>query len=188
MAGLDLFNTRKKALADTLAKCYYWQQFGGANYTETQARARVYLDAIEPADVGIDQFGIGKFSDLRPYALVWNDGDELFIADQLAVSDGNGYYYNKQGLLWMRIEANVADIKADTLSEAHEDFLKYVGDILYTNNGSEPGLLDLFGQDGNPSFLTVTAEGPYRTPPEDRNAIGDAFVVFLSFAWGTAPP
>ena len=45
-AAAGAIATSRDKLRTMLSKCTYWQQFGGASYTEAQALARIYLDGM----------------------------------------------------------------------------------------------------------------------------------------------
>jgi hypothetical protein len=119
---------------------------------------------------------------LRPCAIVYTQmGQGGWRADRDAMgggTDGNGGCFNFSGNLVVVLMRNVPDADRNNLSKVDTDFRTIAGNII----------TDLIGLSETAGYLTIDkidAMGPYRTPVDELEAVGDAQAYELLIGWGS---
>lgn len=177
---LDDMLTRAK---ETLAKTIGFQQWCN-DATAEQCESRIYFEAIPlpPLDHEVGAYDVDALNALRPFAIIWLSDEQSYIATRDAEPDG----VRAAGIIVIQLTKLVTELADDTTSptEIYEEVSRLVSDIIYTNNPSEPGLLDLGTIAGNLNVYRVETLYAGRTPQNERTNYGDSYDVYLRCHWG----
>lgn len=152
-----------------------WLGFSGLNTAE--AGLRIHIDGIGPADTDADTMSAEELATLRPYCVLYPDGNRGYRFTREAMPNcwnGNGTII---AVLSRTYEEGLSiDAHWKTAAAALEP-------ILSNDNPAEPGLLEMAQVAGYLAFREVTVVFAGRTPPEDRADYGDAYDTVLIFEY-----
>lgn len=167
----------KELLRDTLAACYAFQNWNGLSLSLEQAKARIYYDALPPP-IGHDAHTLAELREYRPYALIYKSGAVEVRND----SSPNGYHAT--GQLTILLESDVALSTSHDPGEVERLMENFVGSLIWSQDNSQPGLVELAGQAGYFAPLEIRDDGPYRTEETKLHDIGDAIRHYIDVTWG----
>lgn len=158
----------------TLAASEAFQTLVGAD-DATEALARIYHDALPKPASGGHSHSLAEMNELRPCAIVYTQvGQGGWQARRDAMGGGCWDY---SGTIVAVILRNVPVEDKDNLQKVDTDFRTTVGNIVD----------DLIGLNETAGYLTmerIDAMGPYRTPVEELQSVGDAQAYELVVGWG----
>lgn len=156
--------------AATLADCPAFQSWT-ASADSTQARGRIYLEALPPPADG-EEHTLDELRTLRPFALL-----STTSFGRMQIAAGNGFDFGAKGSLTLLLEAdNPSEIK-DQNAEVMLRFYNAIGGILD----------ELCERAGKAGFLAFTALdmpfGAGRSHPNDYPTIGDIMGTRIDLTW-----
>lgn len=157
-------------LATTLADCPVFRTFVGAA-DAAAALLRIHHDAFPPSDSGADRYTADELEDIRPCAVLFTPDNQGFVTEK----DATGDYWRPRGTLYCWLYRTAP---SGTLSAVAVSFRETVGALLD----------ELQSRSTLASFLATTkivVNGPFRTPPDEINTLGDQQVYELVIDWGT---
>lgn len=166
-------------LRSMLAKCDTFRSWigatGGVEETEqSQAEARVYVDALPPPNTG-GKHTLEELRHYRPYAIVWTDDEEGgYTRDLVAV--GSAFHFAESGRFRIRFEQDIEPQISGNPAEISRRFKNTIGQIL-------DDLCGLAGTAGYVGFTTVTTFGPFRSEQRDAPGYGDTIQMELALGW-----
>lgn len=162
----------RSLLRTMLSQCTYWQQFGGANYSESQALARIYLDG--PPLTG----DIAGSPDLLPYAVI-SRGDRGVRWTKTASNT-----WSVSGHLIVELYRKPAAIDDEDPGAQERAYENDVARIVSAPTGGS-GLLQLSRNGSGLDIFDIVEDGPYRADGELITIVGDAWIYYLGVEWGT---
>jgi hypothetical protein len=166
--------------AGTISRCHAFQTWQGNTWNEAQALARIYHHALPPPANGREHT-LAEMSALRPFALIWTEGvDGLEVFRDTA---GTDWAPRSSGHLVVCFEQNVPTEDLDDPSKVERDFETFVGLVIGSGDGTEPGLYELSGIPGELPATRIVYRGSARTPQEEIQSIGDAQRAWLDIYW-----
>jgi hypothetical protein len=165
-----MIQTAQDLLKTTLSYSAAFQSLVGA-VDETEAAARIYHDALPPPADGSASYSAAQLSVLRPCAMIYT---ESFMRELVAMGSD---CWASWGQMKCIIYRNVPTAIADDPSQVDTTFRVIAGDII----SEMIAQCDTAGRLASRKF---EARGPYRTPPDEINAIGDEQVYELIIDWG----
>jgi hypothetical protein len=170
-----------ETLRNTLAKCYFWQNWPGVDGTEEDALARIYIDALPiPAGEAVNH-SREELEGYRPYILL-RDSDVGGGFSMVKIASGGGF--TQHGVITVEINQN-EDIE---ISPDHAEVRKRIrvnaGKLVRSGNINQPGLAELAETPGNLALHRVDFAGSARTEEEETAKLGDAQRMWLDVHWG----
>lgn len=172
-AAAGAIATSRAKLRTMLSKCTYWQQFGGASYTEAQALARIYLDGMPYLDDVLSNPAN------RPLAVIGRGSRG--VRWQCV---GSPRTFAVDGALTIEFHRTPTTLDESDPGAFERSYENDIARIVSAPDGST-GLLQLSGLDTNLDILDITEEGPVRAEGELVALIGDAALYYLDVEWGT---
>lgn len=160
-------------LRKTLADCPTFQTWCGAADAAT-AEARIFDEGIPHPHFG-DSHSPDDLVARRPFAILYTEPEEGFVATALAADNGN--YFAGSGRLRAELEQDVPTEIAHDKGEADRRFKNIVGQII-------DELCERSGWSGFLAFHRVSFSGPGRVEPDERPGLGDGIGCELAFEWG----
>lgn len=172
-AAAGAIATSRDKLRTMLSKCTYWQQFGGASYTEAQALARIYLDGMPFLD--------DLLSDPtnRPLAVIGRGARGVHWQ-----AVGGPRTFAVDGALTIEFHRTPTTLVEADPGAFERSYENDIARIISAPDGST-GLLQLSGLDTNLDILDVTEEGPIRASGDLVSLVGDASLYYVDIEWGT---
>lgn len=170
----------QESLRGTLAACYAWQNWQGNAWTEAQALARIYHDALPAPAASSEAHTLSELKALRPFALIYTEPDWGFRMRREAAGMG----YDQAGTIIVCIEQDIPESIIDDPAEIDLQFRKGLGNLLRSGNVNQPGLAELADIPGEFVARDVRVYGPVRTEEQDVGTLGDAQRVWLEITWG----
>lgn len=172
-AAVGAIATSRAKLRTMLSKCTYWQQFGGASYTEAEALARIYVDGmpyvddvlLNPANRPLAVIGRGS----RGVRWQCVGSPRTFAADGALTIE------------FHRTPATLDDTDPGAFERSYENDIARI--VSAPTGGT--GLIQLSGDPDYLDILDITEEGPIRAEGEAVALIGDAYLYYLDIEWGT---
>lgn len=175
----------EERLRNMLAACGPLQTWLGVS-SGSAAKDKIYLVELPPP-IHDDEEADGNFSlselvSRRPFVMVWTPSDQPFQIDIVA-SPG---FPSQSGVLRVRLEENVPDQLSTNYAEAYRRFLNAVGQIIQSNEGHNPGLVELLVQQRPEHlfFRSISVVDHMRTTSDDVPTLGDAHKCELEIRWG----
>lgn len=170
-------------LATTLAACSAFLNWTGTTWTEAEALARIYHNALPPPSHG-DEHTLEEWDRYRPHALIWTQDDGLTLVRDSA---GPGSCMESSGDLVLAFEQAVPASIANDPAEVDRRFQNFLGRIVGTGDPNNPGLMDLAGDPRYLPIRRIRLRGIARTAAEELAGMGDAQRAWLDIHWSTRP-
>jgi hypothetical protein len=169
-------------LRQMLADCVPFRTWcSAANAAE--ALTKIHFDALpapeEPDET--DAYTEEDFAGQRPYALIYPDE----ATPQLMTRDSSPNCWNYSGSLIVILSKTYDEIENGTPTEVFVQLAQEIDAICSNDSDSEPGLQQLATRPGYIGIKQIEIHWQGRTPPEHRNAYGDAYDVLLRIMWGS---
>lgn len=168
-----MIQTTQEYMRQTLAASVAFQSLVDAD-NAAEALARIYHDEL-PAPTS-DSHTLVEITALRPCAVVYTQvGQGGWRADRDAMGDG---CWNYSGVIVVVLMRNVPEADRYDLAKVDTDFRTIAGNVV----------TDLIALNETAGYLTmdrIDAMGPYRTPMQDLESVGDAQSYELVIGWGS---
>ena len=179
-AAAGCISLPEEILRASLADCYYFRRWQGAAWSQAEALARIYPDALPPPTA--DGFTLAELTALRPFVLLWTEPQAGFRLHH--DSSGSDFFYNHSGKLSLLFEQAVPDAIKDDPAEVDRRFKNEVGLMICSRDGDKPGLCELSGQGGYLAIEELVAYGPFRSAQDDLATDGDTQQFLVEIKWG----
>ena len=168
-----MIQTVQILLATTLANCAAFRTLVGAA-DATAALPRIYHDSFPPPPDGADRYSAAQLATIRPCALVYTEDGKGYVIERDAMGTD---CWHGSGILHAVIYRTVPAAIADDPGEVDRTFRVIIGDII----------TQLVAQSETAERLAsrkITVSGPYRTPPDELQVMGDEQAYDLMLEWG----
>lgn len=180
-AAAGPISTIEEIAAATLANTAQFQDLTGAA-NAAAALESIYFDALPPPDSDADSYTLAEIEALRPFAILNTEPQAGFRWHN--AGRGAAWTYKTSGLVTIQIEANIDADDLDDPQEYMRLFKNAIGQIISTDDASEPGLLELAGQAGRLPITEVMFYGPFRGAEEAGDAQGNFLWAAIDLGWG----
>lgn len=171
----------QELLRTTLAACKYFQTFCGVS-SSAAAAARIHHEGLPPPANHGDRYELDELAKLRPYACIYTDEQAGFSMRH--DSTGDHFYYRPSGVLIARFERSLPKDVRNDFAEADRRLRNLAGQIMFTDDASNPGLADLSGKAGYLAIEKMTFSGIFHTPEEELTGSGHSQAFYIDFEWG----
>lgn len=180
MSGNGVMHCPLETLRTTLSKCTAWRTWQGNSWSEAQALARIYIDAL-PAPAGeAVQHTLEELESYRPYIVLSDGGEGGFSV----VRVGNGGGFAQRGVIVAEVNESVDEDIAQDHAEVRKRFRVSLGNLVRSDSAASPGLAELCETPGCLYWNRANIIGPARTSEDELSTLGDAQRAWLEIHWG----
>lgn len=167
----------------TLSKCTAWQTWQGNAWSEADALARIYIDALPPPANNAVEHSLEELKEYRPYIVVTDAVEGGFTIFKNASGGG----FSQGGMIVVEINQDEPDDIATDYAEVRKQMRIGMGKLLRSLDINNPGLAELAETPGCLFWRRANVVGPVRTEEAELARLGDAQRAWIEIHWGLSP-